>query len=151
MKHEIANLSRYVKPIAGLLTIINPQWKILATSADKNKSKLLDMMNNNNRPMPPRNSPLGMALRNYTSIRSAVYDYSFDQAYRTSSWWKNSPKNLSTLYKEQLIEMMKAGAPKPSLKTKLGRALQNYTTKSVSNIRLNRDVYDASFDKIYRF
>ena len=88
----------------------------------KNKMELLEIAKG---PRPNSNTRIGQQLLRYTTNGASCYDPTFDTKIRKAAphWWLNTAKEN----RERLLQMAKAGERRPAHKTKLGRALMNYT------------------------
>ena len=106
---------------------------------DGNKQKLIEMAKSGEK-RPTKKTKIGRALTAYTYDSGNSYDSIFTKKIKKlrPDWFyygKRSQKN-----KEKLIEMAKNGEEKPTRKTKIGRALKVYTSKS-------NDYCDPTFTK----
>ena len=134
------NLNITLALLAIGIEIPAPSEDVKVRTAE-NKRQLLEMARNG-KPRPDYNSKLGVALRCYTSRKSNSYDEVFDKHIRLTAqlWYKITV----TEKKQQLLEMARAGKPRPSCKKgKLGMALCHYTNKKSNS-------YDEDFDKEIR-
>ena len=115
-----------------------PQW-FLNNSVEK--KKLLLEMARNGEEKPRFDSPLGNALRNYTSSKKKCYDPDFDKQIRklAPKWFLDSAAEK----KELLLKMARNGEPRPKRNTPLGWALVSYTSPS-------QKPYDPDFAKQIR-
>jgi molybdenum-dependent DNA-binding transcriptional regulator ModE len=110
------------------------------SSVNYKKQKLIDMANSG-KAKPTTKTKLGKLLSNYTNKASPTYDAKFDKTIRklAPNWFIST----SQIMKDNLIEMAINKKPKPSRKTKMGRALSEYTKKSSR-------CFDSDFDKTIR-
>lgn len=119
------------------MTEEHPDW--IATQFEKAKSKKEELIElaRSGAPKPPRYSRLGTALSDY------LYGHSRDDIFAATikalrpDWFTRVKENAEG-NKRELLALAESGAAKPLFKTKLGRALSNYTSRSKS--------YDAIFD-----
>jgi len=76
-----------------------------------------------------KDSALGKALRKYITNGSTSYDGEFkkeDLRVAPEGWFRNEAEKK----KAKLVKMAKAGKPRPSFSTSLGKALKFYTSHS---------------------
>jgi len=99
------------------------------------KSKLLALPKGAKRPQ--RRTPEACGLSNYTSKTNRSYDPAFERAVRERfpHWFVNTAEEN----KKALLALPK-GSPRPTCKTKLGSALNNYIGKKSSS-------YDPVFER----
>ena len=128
----------------AVINIIRPDW--LEGTADIKKQELIRLAKNKAR-RPSMHSKddneryLGSALVRYTNISyGSTYDPAFDTEIRKlrPDWFEGTSK----IRKQELIDLAKSGAKKPSQSKKdraIGAALQAYTKKS-------SQCYDPAFD-----
>ena len=104
------------------------------------KQKLIEIAKSG-KAKPTTKTKLGKVLSNYTNKASLTYDANFDKTIRkiAPNWFIST----SQIMKDNLIEMAINEKPKPSRKTKMGRALSEYTKKSSR-------CFDNDFDKTIR-
>jgi hypothetical protein len=110
-------------------------------SSNDNKKTLIKMARDG-KDKPLQKTKLGLAFVRYThKSGGSSYDENFTKIIKdlNPSWIIKS----SFINKQQLIEMASSGKDKPGSKSKEGRLLSNYTTKTSVT-------YDASFDKTIR-
>lgn len=112
---------------------IAPSWFI--NTANIKKEELLELAKSG-AIKPSYKTKLGNALSQYISKSNSSYDQEFAEQIKkiAPSWFINT----ANLKKEELLELAKSGATKPSQKTKLGQALKTYILKSSSS-------YDQEF------
>jgi hypothetical protein len=101
-------------------------------------------MAENGKPRPSRKTKEGSALSRYTSKSSSSYCEEFDKSIRVKApSWFLSQTQIANCMRQKLIQMAENGNPRPSQKTKEGRAVTSYTNKHSSS-------YCKEFDKIIR-
>jgi hypothetical protein len=110
------------------------------SSSDYKRQKLIEIARNG-KSKPTTKTKLGKLLSNYTNKASLTYDANFDKTIReiAPNWFVST----SQIMKDKLIEIAINKKPKPSRKTKMGRALSEYTKKSSR-------CFDSDFDKTIR-
>jgi len=113
-----------------------PRWFI--NTAIEKKKQLLEMARNGEPRPNKKKHPLGQALVHYTNKKSRCYDPQFDQQIRKLAphWFVNT----AIENKKQLLEMAKAGEPRPHWKGKLSQNLASYINKGHNS-------YDPQFDQ----
>ena len=106
---------------------IRPDWFI--NTAAENKKILIEIAKTG-KPRPLSKTKIGKTLVSYTNKGSHCYNPVFDAEIRKirPDWFINTAAEN----KKILIEIAKTEGPRPKWKTKLGRALHDYTVKSKS-------------------
>jgi hypothetical protein len=110
----------------------------LIKSSDVMKQKLIAMAKSGAKKPHYKKTKEGIGLGNYTGKLSLVYDPVFDKTIKKlrPDWFVSTAKTM----RKRLIAIAKSGAKKPQDKTKEGRALRHYTSKSSGS-------YCPEFDK----
>jgi hypothetical protein len=127
----------YDKDFEKTIKSARPDW-FCSNQSNENKIKLINMARNN-KSRPNQTTRIGRALCCYTNDNSKSCDEAFNNKIRClRPDWFVSLVDVANKKKIDLIKMAKSGSLRPNSKTKMGRALCNYTLKS-----------SASYDKIF--
>jgi hypothetical protein len=117
---------------------LRPDWFVGQSDlANTKKQELLDLAKSG-ADKPSQKTKLGKTLPNYTVESSGSYDPEFTKQIKTlrPDWFENTANTK----KQELLELARSGADKPSQKTKLGQALCSYTIET-------QRCYDPEFTK----
>ena len=128
------------------IRLLAPQWFIDRSSITRDKKKRLLEMARARKPRPnQKKDKLGQSLCAYTYKSSGCYDADFDKEIRgiNSDWFIIDRYGAADTKKARLLEMARAGEPKPTWRDEMGRFFCNYTQK-LSNS------YDEAFDRQIR-
>jgi hypothetical protein len=136
--------SSYCPKFDKIIRKLAPNWFLGQTQiADQKKQQLIELAKSGAK-RPNQKTKEGRALSTYTRESSGCYCCEFDKFIRKEApSWFVSQEERANQVKQKLIEIAKNKKPRPSQKTKLGRALCNYTSKS-------NDCYCLKFDKSIR-
>jgi hypothetical protein len=107
-----------------------PNWFIGKSQIANQKKQYLLNLAKNKSPRPSQKTKEGTALCSYTYKNHQSYCPIFDKTIRElAPNWFVSRKQITNHMKQKLIDMANNGEPKPTNKTKEGRALSNYICK----------------------
>lgn len=113
-------------------------WFVNQRDGSREKKELFLKMAREGKPRPKWNTKLGKCLHNYLTRSVRTYDPEFEkQLKEIRPDWFVTCYDLAKQNKVILLEMARNGDPRPSRKTKLGKALSNYLS--------NGNCYDAEF------
>jgi hypothetical protein len=119
-----------------------PNW--FASTSQIMKDKLIQMARSKE-PRPTQKTKEGIALSDYTKKSSSSYCPDFNKRIRKLvPNWFISITQIADHMKRKLIQRARSKQPRPSDKTKEGRSLFNYTSKS------RNSSYCPEFDKTIR-
>ena len=122
---------------------INESWFItIYDIANKKKKELIEMASRGES-RPTLSHPLGVCFRNYTREKSECYDSEFVNNIKRLTTWLKTRFDDAIEKRKKLIEMAQKDLSRPSPKSILGRALNEYIKKGGSS-------YNQTFDRTLR-
>jgi hypothetical protein len=135
------NGNSYCLKFDKVIRKLAPNWFV--STSQIMKEKLIQMARNKD-PRPSQKTKEGIALSDYTKKSSSSYCPGFNKQIRKlAPNWFISIKQIADQMKRKLIQRARSNQSRPSDKTKEGRSLFNYTSKS-------RNSYCPEFDKTVR-